>query len=68
MKVQFTDKSTGAASWQWDFGDQTETSTEQNPSHEFSKAGSYDVVLTVSDGKGNSATKHMQITVIPPKP
>lgn len=49
LTVQFTDKSQGpAATWQWDFGDGT-TSTEQNPSHVYSDAGTYTVTLTVSN-------------------
>ena len=63
LSVTFTDASTGAATYAWDFGDRVGTSTEQNPSYVFTRAGSYDVVLTVSDGKGHSATKHMPITV-----
>ncbi|MGS0528289.1 PKD domain-containing protein [Zobellia nedashkovskayae] len=35
-------------SYFWDFGDGN-TSTLENPSHEFSSAGTYDVVLTVTD-------------------
>lgn len=41
-------------SYQWDFGDQT-TSNQQNPSHVFNTAGSYTVVLTVTDDAGSSA-------------
>ena len=43
--VQFTDKSPGASSWLWDFGDGS-TSTDQNPSHSYANEGSYDVTLT----------------------
>jgi PKD repeat protein len=69
LKVQFTDKSSkDTTSWQWDFGDHAGTSTQQNPSYVFAKAGGYDVVLTVSDGKGKSVQKHMQITVTPVQP
>lgn len=50
LTVQFTDNSTGSpTSWEWDFGD-GQTSNEKSPSHTYSKAGSYDVGLTVSDG------------------
>ena len=40
-------------SWKWDFGD-GETSTDQNPIHQYKKAGEYVVVLSVDgpDGKG----------------
>ncbi len=44
LKVQFSDLSNGALSWQWDFGDGT-TSTVANPSHTYSVNGNYDVTL-----------------------
>ncbi len=64
MKVQFNDKSTGTPKkWKWDFGDRT-TSTKQNPTHKYSKAGVYTVKLTVTNAAGiNTATKSNYITV-----
>jgi parallel beta-helix repeat protein len=41
--------------WYWDFGD-TYTSDEQNPSHTYTEAGKYDVVLTVTDSHSNSSS------------
>ncbi len=55
LTVNFTDQSTGAISWNWDFGD-SNTSTDQNPSHTYESVGSYTVMLTVSDGT-NEATE-----------
>lgn len=56
LTVSFTDSSTNSpASWLWDFGD-GETSTEENPTHTFSNAGTYDVTLTVT-GTGGQSTK-----------
>ena len=56
LQVAFTDLSTGnVASWAWDFGDGA-TSTNQNPSHTYASAGSYDVALTVT-GPGGSDTE-----------
>ena len=52
-EVAFTDKSTFAnniTSWSWDFNDGTPVSTQQNPKHTFTKAGYYNICLTVSDG------------------
>lgn len=54
-ELQFTDLSqtvSGAPpiiSWEWDFGDGA-TSSEQNPIHAYTAAGSYDISLTVSNG------------------
>jgi PKD repeat protein len=48
LAVSFTDRSTGSlTNWSWDFGDGT-TSFSRNPSHVYSKPGTYSVSLTVS--------------------
>lgn len=49
--VTFTDQSTGAASWLWNFGDGT-TSTQQSPVHTFLTPGDYLVSLTVTSANG----------------
>jgi len=48
--IQFTDKSTGnVTAWAWDFNnDGSIDSTEQNPSHIYSKNGNYTVTLTIT--------------------
>ena len=58
LSVQFTDLSrNGAASWTWDFGDGTPTSTQRNPSHVFQVGGTFPVTLTVrGNGKVDSHT------------
>ena len=53
--VQFTDQTSGATSWLWNFGDGS-TSTQQNPSHTYNALGDYDVSLTVTTGTGCSNT------------
>jgi PKD repeat protein len=56
LNVQFTDQSTGSpTSWSWKFGDGT-TSTVQNSTHKYTKAGKYSVSLTVKNTVGNSTT------------
>ena len=53
LTVDFTDLSTNQpVTWNWSFGDGN-TSTEQNPSHTYASAGTYDVSLTVSNGGGD---------------
>jgi len=49
LTVIFTDSSENAISWKWDFGDKI-SSTEKDPSHIFSNVGTYEVILTVSNG------------------
>jgi large repetitive protein len=56
--VTFTDNSTGATSWNWNFGDNT-TSGEQNPVHEYSGGGVYLVILIVSNACGSDTTSMM---------
>jgi uncharacterized membrane protein len=54
--VAFTDTSTGGpTSWRWDFGDGN-TSTSQNPVHEFAPGDSYVVTLTVRNAVGEDTT------------
>lgn len=58
----FADASTGDPSrWSWEFGDGN-TSSQQNPSHRYSAAGTFTVKLTVfNDGGSNS--KNQLVTV-----
>jgi PKD repeat protein len=71
--VAFSDRSTGGApdSWLWDFGDTASgfnnSSTLQNPVHNFTTAGSYLVRLTVKNKLGSSSiVKTVQAKVPPP--
>ena len=53
-------------SYEWDFGDGT-TSTDNNPRHKYKSKGTYTVVLTVTDDRGNQDTEKRSdyITVLP---
>ncbi len=64
LTVYFLDISEGeVTSWSWDFGD-TETSTEQDPIHEYQSAGIYTVSLTATGLDGSDTeTKTNFITV-----
>ncbi|SFC03860.1 zinc-dependent metalloproteinase lipoprotein, BF0631 family [Flexibacter flexilis DSM 6793] len=65
-QVQFTDQSTNTpTAWAWSFpGGTPASSTAQNPLVTYNTAGSYNVVLTVSNGAGsNTITKTGYITV-----
>ncbi|VAW49208.1 Cell surface protein, partial [hydrothermal vent metagenome] len=54
----FTDQTTGTnlASWNWDFGDGT-TSTTQSPTHTYANPGKYAVTLNVANNLGCTTTK-----------
>jgi PKD repeat protein len=53
LNVSFTNKSTNATSYSWDFGDGT-TSTSINPSHRYSYGGNFTITLVASNGKNSS--------------
>jgi len=61
--IHFTDLSTGATQWHWDFGD-GETSDERNPEHQYTQLGTFNVTLTIKDDKGNSDSISKKITVV----
>ncbi len=48
--------------WEWDFGDDTKSDLE-NPSHIFSKSGTYQVSLTVTSDKGSKGNITKTITI-----
>lgn len=52
LTVDFTNNSSGATSYSWDFGDST-TSTEADPSHTYAADGMYEVTLTATNACGS---------------
>jgi PKD repeat protein len=66
LKVQFTasveEDEGGPWRFEWDFGD-GEKSTEQNPTHIYTKVGEYTAVLTVIDQKNNKGTDEIDVFV-----
>ncbi|MEQ9405493.1 MAG: choice-of-anchor B family protein [Cyclobacteriaceae bacterium] len=50
--VNFTNKSTNADSYLWDFGDGN-TSNEENPSHNYGDISNYEVTLTATNSCGD---------------
>jgi PKD repeat protein len=70
LEVHFNDQSgppDSIVSWFWDFGDGS-TSTEQNPSHTYTRDGGYEVILLVSGSDGDQDTSSSQILVSDSEP
>ena len=64
LQVDFTNNSTNADSYEWDFGD-TNSSSETNPSHTYAADGTYEVMLTATNECG-SVTTSQSITITTP--
>ncbi|HCC68023.1 TPA: hypothetical protein DEP90_02335, partial [Patescibacteria group bacterium] len=65
--VSFTDTSSPGdgeiTSWYWEFGDGS-TSSERNPSHEYTTPGSYEAYLTITDEHGCTHQSEAMVMVI----
>lgn len=57
--VNFTDQTTGAVQWEWNFGDGA-TSSQQNPSHTYTISGSFNVYLKATNSQGCSNITYKQ--------
>jgi len=65
MEVTFTNYSTNATSYMWDFGD-GESSTEKDPVHVYTTTGSFTVKLTAMNDAGASANFSNAVTITDP--
>lgn len=66
VTINFTDLTKGIPdTWSWSFGDGY-TSTQKNPSHPYSKAGTYTVSLTASNSVGTSTITKTDLIVVDP--
>ena len=68
-QTQFTDASSIASgsisSWTWDFGDGVGSSSQQNPTYQYSSAGTYTVELIVESGLNCADTITKNVTIEP---
>ncbi|TAH19383.1 MAG: PKD domain-containing protein [Cytophagales bacterium] len=62
--IYFSDKSTKAVKWSWNFGDGTKKDTIQNPKHEFNQIGSYKITLTITDSVGCEASFSKTVKIV----
>jgi len=68
LTVAFTDESLRSPTkWKWTFGDGT-TSTKQNPTHKYPKAGIYTVKLTATNVNGSNTITKMDYIKVVTKP
>lgn len=67
LTVQFSDLSTGAMVWLWDFGDGTPAISTPDPSHTFTGPGTYSVTLKVSNEQGESKSHKIDIQAFSPE-
>ena len=61
--VHFTDQSTGAVQWAWDFADGQGSSSVPSPDFKFTQAGCFPVVLTVTSVDGCIDADTLQICI-----
>lgn len=61
--VTFTNTSTDATSYSWDFGDGSAPVSDENPTHTYDAYGDYDVRLTAINDEGEE-TKKTTISVV----
>ena len=70
LDVNFTSSATEPdgeqISYEWDFGDGSPTSNEQNPSHTYAESGFYTATLTVSDPGGRTDTRTVRVSAVTP--
>jgi len=67
QEVRFSDHSTGATTWNWDFGDGA-SSTDQHPTHTYTSGGTFLVTLTVNNACGEASTSREVVVVFGPPP
>lgn len=63
--VAFTNTSTNATSYLWNFGD-NQTSTATNPTHAYANDGTYTVTLTSTNACGTSTSTQTVVVATPP--
>ncbi|PWL37807.1 hypothetical protein DKG77_13615 [Flagellimonas aquimarina] len=65
LEYTFTNSSTGAVNYEWDFGDGN-TSTEESPTHVYAEAAEYTVTLTAINESNLSTELSKTINILAP--
>ncbi|MEM8565918.1 MAG: PKD domain-containing protein [Bacteroidota bacterium] len=66
LAVTFTNTSTNAETYSWDFGDGSSANTEESPMYTYATGGEFTVTLTATTADGQTDTQIMQVEVIDP--
>jgi PKD repeat protein len=66
LTVDFTDLSTDATGWSWDFGDGVGTSSAKNPSYTYNSTGTYTVALTATNTCGSDVEQKIDYITVNP--
>ncbi len=66
FRANATDVEGDELTFAWDFGDGV-SSSQENPSHIYAKAGTYTVTLTITDARGGVSTETLNVQVVKPK-
>lgn len=63
LEVSFTNESENANSYQWDFGDENGTSTDENPVYEYADEGTYTITLTSANDHCTEHQSFQDVTI-----
>ncbi|HOY05706.1 MAG TPA: PKD domain-containing protein [Saprospiraceae bacterium] len=66
LTTSFSNTSSNASSFVWDFGDASATSAEANPNHTYATDGTYTVTLTATNACGSQVVTHTVTVASPP--
>lgn len=69
LTIHFENLSNNSDQYSWDFGDGSDVSTEENPSHTYATTGTYTVTLTATaTGAGGTAESSMEVEAVNAQP
>lgn len=68
LEISFANNSNPGSNFDWDFGDMTSNSNDQNPRHTFLQDGTFQVKLTVYDSFGCFSDTSVLNIIVHPKP
>jgi hypothetical protein len=61
------DANNDTLTFEWDFGDGATKETSEDPTHTYTRPGTYTVSLNVTDARGGTTTEYLEVVVFKPK-